>query len=34
MLKKIKEKTKTHGTTAKHKDDVICYIVVEVVLCR
>lgn len=34
MQKNRNEKAKKRGITAKHKDDVICYVGVEVVLCR
>lgn len=34
MQKNIKEKAKNHSITAKCKDDVICYVGAEVVLCR
>jgi hypothetical protein len=34
MQKNIKEKGKKRSVTDKYKDDVICYVGVEVVLCR
>ena len=34
MLKNIKKKALYRSNTVKHKDDVICYVVAEVVLCR
>ena len=34
MQKNIKEKAKKRSITDKYKDDVICYVGAEVVLCR
>ena len=34
MQKNIKENAKKRSVTDKYKDDIICYVGVEVVLCR
>ncbi len=34
MQKSRKQKSNYRGNTVKHKDDVICYVRLEVVLCR